>query len=118
MEDNRIQNSLPADVRNNLAPMTRQVEVNKRDILMSEYMMLFIFENQSSIIYLPYGHDNFQLRSDVINLFSNNLPFYFYGRTDENPHYHISRFDEYCENFKYHGVNEEALKIFSTHIEG
>ncbi|KAL2518519.1 Uncharacterized protein Adt_14766 [Abeliophyllum distichum] len=98
MDDNRNQNQLPADQRNNLAPVARPVEVNERDILMDEYMMLPIVENRSSIIYPPYGHDNFQLRLDVINLLSNNVP--FYGVTDENPHYHISRFDEYCRNFQ------------------
>ncbi|KAL2542325.1 Uncharacterized protein Adt_03303 [Abeliophyllum distichum] len=107
MEDNRIQYPLPADVRNNLAPttvrnnlapMTRPVEVDERDILMGEYMMPPMVKNWSSIIYLPYGHDNFQLRPDVINLFSNSLS--FYGRTNENLYYHISRFDEYCRNFK------------------
>ncbi|KAL2531618.1 Retrotrans gag domain-containing protein [Abeliophyllum distichum] len=100
MEDNRLQEQLPADGMNNQAPIARPVEVNERDILMGEYMMPPIVENRSSIIYPPYGHDNFQLRPDVMNLFSNNLP--FYGSTDENPHYHISRFDEYCGNFKYH----------------
>ncbi|KAL2542706.1 Uncharacterized protein Adt_03684 [Abeliophyllum distichum] len=109
MEDNRIRDPLPADVINNLSPIARPAEVNELDNLMGEYMMPLIVENRSSIIYPPYGHDNFQLRSDVINLFLNNVS--LYGRTDENPHYHISHFDEYCENFKYHGVNEEAIMI-------
>ncbi|KAL2512156.1 Uncharacterized protein Adt_17756 [Abeliophyllum distichum] len=108
MEDNRVQDQLPADGINNQVPIAQPVEVNERDILMGEYMMPPIVENQSRIIYPPYGHDNFQLRPDVMNLFSNNLS--FYGSTDENPHYHISRFDEYCGNFKY-GVNEEALRM-------
>ncbi|KAL2491821.1 Retrotrans gag domain-containing protein [Abeliophyllum distichum] len=89
--------------------MARSVKINERDILMDKYMMPHIVENWSSIIYLPYGHDNFQLRPDVINFFSNNLP--FYGITDENPHYHIFRFDKYYGNFKYHDINEEALKM-------
>ncbi|KAL2492414.1 Retrovirus-related Pol polyprotein from transposon 17.6 [Abeliophyllum distichum] len=115
MEDNQVQDQLHVDEINNLAPIARLVVVNERDILMSEYMMPPIVENQFNIVYLPYGHDNFQLRPDVINLFSNNL--LFYGMTDENSHYHISRFDEYYRNFKYHGVNEkdnfhEAWKIF------
>ncbi|KAL2518568.1 Retrotrans gag domain-containing protein [Abeliophyllum distichum] len=107
MTDNRNNDQLHANVIN-LVPTARPVEVNEREILMGKYMMLPIVENRSSIIYLPYGHDNFQLRPDVMNLFSNNLS--FYGRTDENTHYHISRFDEYSRNFKYHGVNEDALK--------
>ncbi|KAL2491553.1 Retrotrans gag domain-containing protein [Abeliophyllum distichum] len=109
MADNRDNDQLLAYVVNNLAPIVRPVEVNERDILMGEYMMPPIVENWSNIIYLSYGYDNFQLRPDVMNLFLNNFP--FYGRTDTNLHYHISHFDEYCRNFKYHGVNEEALKM-------
>ncbi|KAL2485414.1 Uncharacterized protein Adt_30170 [Abeliophyllum distichum] len=118
MDDNRIQNQLPANEINNQAPIARSVEVNERDILMGEYVMPLIVKNWSSIVYPPYGHDNFQLRLDVMNLFLNNLP--FYGIIDENLHYHIFCFDKYCRNFKYHGVNEEALKIgaTSTHTEG
>ncbi|KAL2533230.1 Retrotrans gag domain-containing protein [Abeliophyllum distichum] len=108
-DNNRVRDPPLVDVRNNFVPMVRPVEVNERVILMGEYMMPLIVENQSSIIYPPYGHDNFQLRPDVINLFSNNLQ--FYGKTDKNPHYHISRFIEYCENFKHHGVNKEALRM-------
>ena len=68
-----------------------------------------VIKNCSGIVYPPYGHDNFQLRPDVINLFSNNIP--FYGRSDKNPHYHLSHFLEYCGNFKYQGINEKALKM-------
>ncbi|KAL2512718.1 Uncharacterized protein Adt_18318 [Abeliophyllum distichum] len=91
MEDNRVQDQLLADGINNQAPIARPVEVNERDILMGEYII-------PPIVDPPYGHDNFQLRPDVMNLFSNNLP--FYGMIDENLHYHISRFDEYCGNFQ------------------
>ncbi|KAL2491590.1 Uncharacterized protein Adt_27218 [Abeliophyllum distichum] len=87
MEDNRVQDQLHVDGINNQAPIARPVQVNEWDILMGEYMMPPIVENRSSIIYPPYGHDNFQLRPDVMNLFSNNLS--FYGMTDENPYYHI-----------------------------
>ena len=45
----------------------------------------------------------------MINLFSNNIP--FYGRSDENPHYHLAHFLEYCGNFKYQGINEKALRM-------
>ncbi|XP_052197380.1 uncharacterized protein LOC127804545 [Diospyros lotus] len=94
---------------NQLVPMAQPVEVNERDILMGDFMMPPLIENRSSIIYPPYGHENFQLRPDVINLFANNIP--FYGMSEENPHYHLSRFLEYCGNFKYQGINEEALKM-------
>ncbi|KAL2465745.1 Uncharacterized protein Adt_41596 [Abeliophyllum distichum] len=107
-DNNRVHDPPPVDMRNNPAPMAQPVEVNERDILIGEYMMHPIVENRSSTIYPHFGLKNFQLRSDVINLFSNNLS--FYERTDENAHYHLSRFIEYCENFKYHGINEEALR--------
>ncbi|KAL2526682.1 Retrotrans gag domain-containing protein [Abeliophyllum distichum] len=109
IDDNRIQDELPADGINNQAPLARSAEVNERDILMGEYMMPPIVENQFNIVYPSYRHNNFQLRLEVMNLFSDNLP--FYGMTNENLHYHISRFDEYCRNFKYYSVNEKALKM-------
>ncbi|XP_052204069.1 uncharacterized protein LOC127809347 [Diospyros lotus] len=103
------QQSTMDDNENQLVQMERTVEINERDILMGDFMMPPVVENRSSIVYPPYGHDNFQLRPDVINLFSNNIP--FYGRSDENPHYHLAHFLEYCGNFKYQGINEEALRM-------
>ncbi|XP_052179914.1 uncharacterized protein LOC127793168 [Diospyros lotus] len=103
------QQSTKEDNGNQLVQVERTVEINERDILMRDFMMPPVVENRSSVVYLPYRHDNFQLRLDVINLFSNNIP--FYERSDENSHYHLSRFLEYCGNFKYQGINEEALKM-------
>ncbi|XP_052198255.1 uncharacterized protein LOC127805537 [Diospyros lotus] len=103
------QQSTMDDNENQLVQVERTVEINERDILMGDFMMPPVVENRSSIVYPPYGHDNIQLRPDVINLFSNNIP--FYGRIDENPHYHLSRFLEYCGNFKYQGINEEAMRM-------
>jgi len=97
------------DNANQLVQIAQPIEVNEWDILMGDFMMPLVIENRSSIIYLPYGHENFQLRPDVINLFANNIP--FYGMSEENPHYHLSRFLEYYGNFKYQGINEEALKM-------
>ncbi|KAL2461372.1 Retrotrans gag domain-containing protein [Abeliophyllum distichum] len=61
------------------------------------------------------NRDNDQLPADVVNNFAPIArPVEVNERDilmDENPHYHISCFDEYCRNFKYHGVNEEALKM-------
>ncbi|XP_052172112.1 uncharacterized protein LOC127788032 [Diospyros lotus] len=94
---------------NQLIQVERVVEINERDILVGDFMISLIVENRSSIIYPSYRHDNFQLRPDVINLFSNNI--HFYGRNDKNPHYHLSCFLEYCGNFEYQGINEEALKM-------
>ena len=65
---------------NQLIPVAPAAEINERDILIGDFMMPPIIKNRSSIIYPSYRHDNFQLRLDVINLFSNNIP--FYGRSD------------------------------------
>ncbi|KAL2526155.1 Uncharacterized protein Adt_11209 [Abeliophyllum distichum] len=112
MDDNFwVRDPPPTDMDNIPVPMVRAVKVNEKDILMGEYMMPPIVENRSIIIYLPYGYDNFQLRPDVINLFSNNL--HFYGRTDENLHFHHSHF------MKYQGVNKETLRMrLFTHSKG
>ncbi|KAL2525879.1 Aspartic peptidase [Abeliophyllum distichum] len=45
----------------------------------------------------------------MINLFQNNLQ--FYGKSNENPHGHVSHFLELCSNFSYQGVNNDAIKM-------
>ncbi|KAL2480421.1 Uncharacterized protein Adt_33387 [Abeliophyllum distichum] len=85
-DNNQSYDPPSTDVRNLLASMVRAAEVNEWDILMDEYMMSPIFEN---------------------------LP--FYGRTNENLHYHLSRFMEYCRNFTYQGVNDKALRMRLFH---
>ncbi|KAL2542372.1 Uncharacterized protein Adt_03350 [Abeliophyllum distichum] len=91
--NNRVCDLPPVDATmgNLLAPMVRAVKVNERNILMNDYTMLPIVENQSSIIYPPYG------------------------QADQAPDYHLSRFMEYFGNFKYQGVNDKALKTRLLH---
>ncbi|KAL2513065.1 Uncharacterized protein Adt_18665 [Abeliophyllum distichum] len=108
-DNNRVSDPPPPNMRNNLALVALLVEVNERDILIGDYMISSNVKNRSSMIYPYFRLNNFQLRLDVINLFLNNLP--FYGRTNENPHYHLSRFIEYSGKFKYHGVNEKSLRM-------
>lgn len=83
--------------------------INEEDMLFRDYLNRPVVENQGGIIYPSYGHPNFQLRPDVINLFSSNIS--FYGRLDENPYNHIARFMEMVSNFTYEGVNMEAIRM-------
>ncbi|KAL2512673.1 Uncharacterized protein Adt_18273 [Abeliophyllum distichum] len=63
-----------------------------------------------SIVYPAFGRNNFQLRADLINIFSNNLQ--FYRKVNENPNTHLSRFLQMCRNFQFQGVNEDAIKLW------
>lgn len=93
----------------NQAGRVQNPVVNEEDMLFRDFLNRPVVENQAGIIYPSYGHPNFQLRPDVINLFSNSLS--FYGRIDENPHAHIARFMEIVSNFTYEGVNVEAIRM-------
>ncbi|KAL2466010.1 Uncharacterized protein Adt_41861 [Abeliophyllum distichum] len=65
--------------------------------------------NRSSIVYPAFGQNEFQLRADLINLFNNHLQ--FYGKANENPNTHISRFLRMTKNFQFQGMNEDAIKL-------
>ncbi|XP_022883489.1 uncharacterized protein LOC111400305 [Olea europaea var. sylvestris] len=93
----------------NQAGRAQEPIVNEEDMLFGDFMNPPVVENESSIVYPPYGHPNIQLRPDVISLFSNTIP--FYGRIDENPHSHVARFIENVGNFKYEGVNVEMIQM-------
>ncbi|XP_022897634.1 uncharacterized protein LOC111411325 [Olea europaea var. sylvestris] len=60
----------------NQAGRVQNPVVNEEDMLFRDFLNRPIVENQAGIIYPSYGHPNFQLRPDVINLFSNSLSFY------------------------------------------
>ncbi|KAL6582327.1 hypothetical protein OROMI_006341 [Orobanche minor] len=98
-------------IAQNNQPLQNQIvpELDEDNMLFGEFMNPPSLSVQTSVIYPPFGVDNFQIRPDVINLFSNNNS--FYGRTDENPYLHINRFVEVCGNFKYPNVNDEAIKM-------
>ncbi|XP_022855443.1 uncharacterized protein LOC111376700 [Olea europaea var. sylvestris] len=93
----------------NQAGRAQEPIVNEEDMLFGDFMNPPVVENESSIVCPPYGHPNFQLRPDVISLFSNTIP--FYGRIDENPRSHVARFIENVGNFKYEDVNVEAIRM-------
>ncbi|KAL2492767.1 Uncharacterized protein Adt_28395 [Abeliophyllum distichum] len=65
--------------------------------------------DRSSIVYLAFCRNDFQLRTDLINLFSNNLQ--FYGKANENSNTHLSRFLRMCRNFQFQGVYEDAIRL-------
>ncbi|KAL2518317.1 Uncharacterized protein Adt_14564 [Abeliophyllum distichum] len=57
---------------------------------MAQFLTLAAAPDRSSIVYPSFGRNNFQLRADLINLFSNHLQ--FYGKATENPNTHLFRF--------------------------
>ncbi|KAL2457985.1 Uncharacterized protein Adt_46128 [Abeliophyllum distichum] len=57
--------------------------------------------DRSSIVYPTFGRHDFQLRANLINLFSNNLK--FYGNIHEILKTDLSRFLRMCHNFQFQG---------------
>ncbi|XP_022852768.1 uncharacterized protein LOC111374346 [Olea europaea var. sylvestris] len=84
-------------------------EINEGDLSVSMFLTPIVVPMGSSIVYLDFGVNNFQIRLDWINLMSNTLQ--FYGLPQENPNTHISRFLKNCLNFHTPGVNEDAIKL-------
>ncbi|KAL2526166.1 Uncharacterized protein Adt_11220 [Abeliophyllum distichum] len=78
-------------MQNNEIARARQ-EIDEDNMLVGDFLTPQIIQNQSSIVYPPFGQPNFQLKTNVIHLFQNRHQ--FYGRAEENPHTHISRFLE------------------------
>ncbi|XP_022873080.1 uncharacterized protein LOC111392023 [Olea europaea var. sylvestris] len=78
-------------------------------MLVGDFMTPQIIQSQSSIVYLPFGQSNFQLKTNVIQLFQNGHQ--FYGRTEENPHNHLSHFLEMCQNFRYQGISDDTIRL-------
>ncbi|KAL2525542.1 Uncharacterized protein Adt_10596 [Abeliophyllum distichum] len=76
---------------------------------MAQFLTPAAAPDRSSIVYPAFGRNDFQLRADLINLFSNHLQ--FYGKTNENPNTHLSRFLRMCHNFQFQGVNEDAIRL-------
>ncbi|XP_022849934.1 uncharacterized protein LOC111372029 [Olea europaea var. sylvestris] len=94
---------------NPIIQVNEEVVVNEGNMLVGDFMTPQIIQSQSSIVYPPFGQPNFQLKTNVIHLFQNGHQ--FYGRSDENPHTHVSRFLEMCQNFKYQGISDDAIKL-------
>ncbi|KAL2532242.1 Uncharacterized protein Adt_05593 [Abeliophyllum distichum] len=79
------------------------------NIPMAQFLTPAAAPDRSSIVYLAFGRNDFQLRTDLINLFSNHLQ--FYGKANENSNTHLSRFLRMCHNFQFQGVNEDAIRL-------
>ncbi|XP_022849795.1 uncharacterized protein LOC111371859 [Olea europaea var. sylvestris] len=64
-------------------------EINEGDLPVSMFLTPIAAPMRSSIVYPDFGVNNFQIRSDWINLMSKTLQ--FYGLPHENPNTHISK---------------------------
>ncbi|CAI9775914.1 unnamed protein product [Fraxinus pennsylvanica] len=78
-------------------------------MLIGDFMTLQIIQSQSSIVYPPFVQPNFQLKTNIIYLFQNGHQ--FYGRAEENPHTHVSRFLEGCQHFRYQGISNDVIRL-------
>ncbi|KAL2531697.1 Uncharacterized protein Adt_05048 [Abeliophyllum distichum] len=76
---------------------------------MAQFLTPEATPDRLSIVYPAFGRNDFQLRADLINLFSNHLQ--FCGKVNENPNTHISRFLRMSHNFPFQGVNEDAIRL-------
>ncbi|KAL2526509.1 Retrotrans gag domain-containing protein [Abeliophyllum distichum] len=85
------------------------VEIDKGDFLVSQFFTPVADLERSNIVCPNFRQSDFQLRADLINLFSNNLQ--FYGNTNENPNTHISRFIRMCQNFEFQKVRDDGIKL-------
>ncbi|KAL2534457.1 Uncharacterized protein Adt_07808 [Abeliophyllum distichum] len=64
---------------------------------MAQFLTPAAAPDRSSIVYPAFGRNDFQLRANLINPFTNHLQ--FYGKGNENPNTHISRFLRMSHNF-------------------
>lgn len=74
---------------------------------MEKYIVPPIVESQSKIVCLLFRQAYFQLRTDVINMFRDELQ--SFGRATENLSAHISIFLDMSVTIKYSGVTNEAI---------
>ncbi|KAL2460589.1 Uncharacterized protein Adt_44009 [Abeliophyllum distichum] len=92
-----------------IQPHNEEEEDDDGNMPMAQFLTLAAAPDRSSIVYPAFGQNDFQLRSDLINLFGNNLQ--FYGKANENPNTHLSRFLRMCRNFQFQRVNEDAIRL-------
>ncbi|KAL2481220.1 Uncharacterized protein Adt_34186 [Abeliophyllum distichum] len=76
---------------------------------MAQFLTPAAAPDRSSIVYPAFGRNDFQLRANLINLFSNHMQ--FNGKATENPNTHLSRFLRMCHNFQFQGINEDAIRL-------
>ncbi|KAL2504306.1 Uncharacterized protein Adt_19927 [Abeliophyllum distichum] len=74
-------------------------EDDEGNMPMTQFLTPAAAPDRSSIVYPAFGRNDFQLRADLINIFSNNLQ--LYGKANENPNAHLSRFLQMCRNFQF-----------------
>ncbi|XP_022868458.1 uncharacterized protein LOC111388032 [Olea europaea var. sylvestris] len=99
-----------ANVQNNPIFQTNEKgAADEGNMLVGDFMTPQITQSQSSIVYPPFGQSNFQLKTNVIQLFQNGHQ--FYRRTEENPHTNVSRFLEMCQHFRYQGISDDAIRL-------
>ncbi|KAL2532014.1 Uncharacterized protein Adt_05365 [Abeliophyllum distichum] len=92
-----------------IQPHNVEEEDDDGNMPMAQFLTPAATLDRSSIVYPAFSRNDFQLRADLINLFSNNLE--FYGKANENPNTHLSRFLRMCRNFQFQGVNEDAIQL-------
>ncbi|KAL2466165.1 Uncharacterized protein Adt_42016 [Abeliophyllum distichum] len=73
-----------------IQPHNEEEDDDDGNMPMAQFLTLAAAPDRSSIVHPSFGQNDFQLRADMINLFSNNLQ--FYGKANENPNTHLSRF--------------------------
>ncbi|KAL2498290.1 Uncharacterized protein Adt_23840 [Abeliophyllum distichum] len=86
-------------VAQQIQPHNEEEEDDDGNMPKAHFLTLAAAPDHSSIVYPDFGRNDFQLRTDLINLFSNNLQ--FYGKANENPNTHLSRFLQMCRNFQF-----------------
>lgn len=66
---------------NPVIPANEEEAVDEGNMLVGDFMIPQIIQSQSSIVYPPFGQQNFQLKTNIIHLFQNGHQ--FYGRAEE-----------------------------------
>ncbi|KAI4372740.1 hypothetical protein MLD38_010937 [Melastoma candidum] len=52
--------------------------------------------------------NNFEIKPATLNMIENSS---FGGLPNEDPHWHLTRFEDLCDTFKYNGVSPEAVRL-------
>ena len=86
-ENRAARNQMENVQHNPVVQANERGEEDEGNMLVGEFMTPQIIQSQSSIVYPPFGQPNFQLKTNVIQLFQNGHQ--FYGRVEENPHTHV-----------------------------
>lgn len=77
--------------------------------ILGDFLTPQVIQSQSNIVYPLFGQPNFYLKTNVIQLFQNGHQ--FYGKAEENPHTHVSRFLDMCQHFRYQEILDDAIRL-------